>query len=571
LIGNISYKEFMDQVEKRLTTFSPDTLQMILLDWAKNTHPSKRDEFLSKLTPALTTKEESEPDKELLEEINELAQRVDNGDYCEGWGWDDAIQEERDWGDESWADETDEFFIRAHDAMTFGHYTLAKDAYARLFDILDMGEEAGHLPGSPDPQDLLDTDLNEARSCYLRSVYISTLSHKRPTELLRLMQRFRHHPGDELNLRSVVNAELKPLPEFPQFLLEWIALLKESNELSASYLLREAVILSGGTPAIAKLAHDEGNRFPRAYVDWIKALEKDGDFPSMLKAAKDGLAAVPRNYAVRAEIAEGMVRAGERLKNIENQLAGWHEAVYSDPTLTNLLSLLSIAEQTGRYREEIEEVITRAALLLEKGGKSQSRPSIGNRELQESSASVSLLNQAFLLAGRYDDAFNLCEKEGASGWSYRQNLQGLAIPFFLKLISKGKALNPAPNLEQLWQEALSNLSEYGSDKHNLAERFERAIEKIGRTIHLSAEEENKYLRWCIEEIGHRVDAIVGDKDRHSYNKAATLLVALAEVLANRDQKSKGIDTIEKYRQKYCHYSAFRKELIAAAARSSIRL
>jgi len=571
LNGNISYKEFMDQVEKRLTTFSPDTLQMILLDWAKNTHPSKRNEFLSKLTPASTDKEASEPDEELLDEINELAQRVDNGDYCEGWGWDDAIQEERDWGDESWADETDEFFIRAHDAVTAGHYILAKDAYARLFDILDMGEEPGHLPGSPDPQELLDTDLSEARSCYLRSIYLSSLSHKRPTELLQLMQRFRHHLGDELNLRSVVNAELKPLPEFPQFLLEWIELLKESNEHSASYLLREAVILSGGTPAIAKLALDEGNRFPLAYVDWIKALEKDGDFPSMLKAAKEGLAAVPRNYAVRAEIAEGMVRAGERLKDTENQLAGWHEAVYSDPTLSNLLSLLSIAEQKGRYSEEIEEAISRVDLLIVKGAKSQSRPLIGNRELQESSASASLLNQAYLLAGRYEDAFNLCEKKGALGWSYSQNLQELAIPFFLKLLSKGKALNPAPNLEQLWQESLSNLSEYGCDKHNLAERFEQAIEKIIRTIQLSEKEESKYLRWCIEETGHRVDAIVGDKDRQNYFKAATILVALAEVLANRDQKLKGIETIEKYRQKYCHHSAFRKELNLAIKKSSINL
>lgn len=37
----------------------------------------------------------------LIDEIEEFAQRVENGEYCDGWGWDEEIYEERDWGDES--------------------------------------------------------------------------------------------------------------------------------------------------------------------------------------------------------------------------------------------------------------------------------------------------------------------------------------------------------------------------------------------------------------------------------------------------------------------------------------
>ena len=564
---NISFKDFMDQVEMRLKAYSPDTLREMLMEWAKNTHPSKRIEFLAKLTPVPPAQAIAEPNEELLEEISELAKRVKSGDYCEGWGWDDEIQEERDWGDESWANEVDEFFAGAHEAMAAAHYKLAKDAYAGLFAILDMGEEVGHLPGSLDPQDMLDTDLGEARPCYLRSVYLSSLPDERPTELLQAMQRFRYQLGDDLNLQSIVNAERNPLPDFTQFLFDWIDLLKRTNEHSVRYLLREAVMLSGGTAAIAKLAREEGTRYPRAYIDWIKALEKDGDFHSMLEAAKEGLTNITKDHAVRAEIAEGMIRAGEHLDDMEVQLEGWHEAFYSNPSLSYLLSLLSVAERKGCYHEEIEAAITRIVLLLGKTEKYQGRSFIEDAETRESTASGSLLNQAYLLAGRYEDAFNLCNNKEALGWSYGHNPKGLTIPFFLVILSKGKNLYSAQNLERLWNEVVNNISVY--NKQDVAARFQQTMGKVFRSIHLSEDEDNKYMRWCIEETGHRIDAIVGEKHRQSYCKAADLLVALAEVLANRDMKSDGTDLIERYRQKYHRHSAFKQELNVAIRRSSL--
>ena len=153
------------------------------------------------------------------------------------------------------------------------------------------------------------------------------------------------------------------------------------------------------------------------------------------------------------------------------------------------------------------------------------------------------------------------------GWSYGHNPKGLVIPFFLVLLCKGKNLYSAQNLEQLWNEAVNNISGYSYN--NLAERFQRAMDRVFQSIQLSKDEENKYMRWCIQETGRRVDAIVGNKHRKSYHKAANLLVALAEVLANRDMKSSGIDLIERYRQKYHRHSAFRQELMLTISRPSI--
>lgn len=73
----------------------------------------------------------------------------------------------------------------------------------------------------------------------------------------------------------------------------------------------------------------------------------------------------------------------------------------------------------------------------------------------------------------------------------------------------------------------------------------------------------------MDEVGKRVDAIVGNQHRGSYHQAAELLVAMVETLANRGEKQEGVNLIEKYRSKYPRHSAFRSEVSAAMQRSGI--
>lgn len=328
--------------------------------------------------------------------------------------------------------------------------------------------------------------------------------------------------------------------------------------------------LAGGTSAIAELARREGKRHPKAYVDWIKALEKEGDFQAMLQAAKEGLENVPKDYVVRSEIAQMFVRAGEHLGDRDFQLLGWREVFLSNPSLAHLLSLLSVAEQIGCSDEEIETGIARISSLLEKEKKTRTILSIGDHDTLKATASETLLNQAYLLSGRYEDAFNLCANKDALGWSYGHNPKGLALPFFLVLLSKGMNLYPTQNLKRLWDSAVNTTyCEYAPNGEEVISRFKRIMDGIFESIKLSDNEEKKYLQWCIREAGLRVDAIVGEKHRQSYYKAADLLVAVAEVLANRDTKPEGEALIGKYRQKYNRHSAFQHELREAIKRSGI--
>ena len=71
----------------------PITRRDILREFARQIPPSERREFLEILIPIKPLQEllEAKPDPELMEDIQKFADRVENGEYCYGWGWDDEI------------------------------------------------------------------------------------------------------------------------------------------------------------------------------------------------------------------------------------------------------------------------------------------------------------------------------------------------------------------------------------------------------------------------------------------------------------------------------------------------
>ncbi len=565
--SDLSFREFIERVESRVDGYSIETLREIMLDWAKNTPPKKRHDFLDKLVPPAPSPHPVSA-AELLDEIDALATRVRNGDYCTGWGWDDAIREERDWGDESWTYEMDPLFAEAREALMNERPGLAEEAYTALFDILEMGDEPGHLPGSRDPRDILDTDLEEARRLYLQAVYRSAEPDARPFALMQAIDRFGYSVGADLDLRRVADAAPGPLPDLSGFLPNWIDLLRSRNDRVGRYLRREAVTLSGGTSAVAALAREEGDDHPEAYVDWIGRLEEESDFEAMAEAATEGLARVHEDLVVRADIAEGLMRAGERLGDASMQLTGCREAFRSRPSLSDLLRLLSLAGLQGRHADESAQAIARVRSLSEKQERSRRGFLREDYETPRSQAPEGLLPQAYLLSGRYEDAFELCDDDSPLGWSYGGNPKGLVVPFFLMLLSCEPDLRVPVGLERLWEPAMRTTWQR-SVGEDVASRFRLAAMEIIRSIQLSEGEATKYLRWCVEQTGKRVDAIVGEKHRGSYGKAADLLVATAEVLAKKKARSDGDALITTYRQRYSRHSAFQSELRRALQGSTL--
>src|SRR5690625_3477098 len=205
-MNGYSYKEFMVEVKERLTNFSAEELRNLISGWAAEETPSNRQEFLNKLN-VLYKKQIVKVDTDLLwDEIEAFAQDVENGEYYEGYGWDSDIMEERDFGDESWVEEMDAFFLGARDLLREGDYKVGEAVYKKIFEILEQGEETGYLPGALHPSDMLEIDLKEHVALFIRSVYMNTAHEARASALYTSMQKHEYLVSPKVKLADSIEA-----------------------------------------------------------------------------------------------------------------------------------------------------------------------------------------------------------------------------------------------------------------------------------------------------------------------------------------------------------------------------
>ncbi|MDO9535568.1 MAG: hypothetical protein Q7J85_09635 [Bacillota bacterium] len=564
----LGYKEFMEEARIRLENLSSENLLKLILNWASEEHPSKRQEFLDKLILPKQEKDAVLDVETLLEEIESFAQRVDDGEYCDGWGWDDDIHEERDWGGESWAEEMDDFFLEARRILLQEQFKTAEEVYRRLFDILKMGQEPGHLPGDPDFRNQLKVDMDEHVALFLRSVYMNTPTEERSVSLYKSMNEYRYM-ASRIKFKNIINALDSVLPDLNLFLAEWIEFLKDQRQMGASEsyftseLLREAVFLKGGISAISEFARQYGDKFPRAYIDWITALEMEEDIDLVLKVAREGLSRIPRDYTIRAEVAETISRIGEKLKDDKLKLEAYRECMYSKPSMEYLLDLYYAAIECCCFEEIRDEAEQR---IMELRGKSRVPDNnyYGN-ERNTSYASEAVLINALLLGGRYEKVFEMCKGKGPLGWSSSDNPKPLFVTFMMTILSKEGSY--AKILSKQWDDTIGNTGYYPSKEY--IEKYRKIVGLMIESIKLTSEQEELFMKWCMNAIEGRIVAIVSNQYRGSYHKAAGLLVAMAETLANRGKKQEGMDLVERYRSKYPRHTAFRREVTQAVQISSL--
>ena len=103
---------------------------------------------------------------------------------------------------------------------------LARAAYHKLFEVLEIQDDYGRGVGAAD---LHDVDINEARARYLRALYETESPADRPSALFEEMRRLGARfmwPGRP-KLEDVIRVAAHPLPERRIFLRAWIALLRE--------------------------------------------------------------------------------------------------------------------------------------------------------------------------------------------------------------------------------------------------------------------------------------------------------------------------------------------------------
>jgi len=570
----IPLKRFFEALEERLSACSADELRSILRAMAQVVTPKERQGFLEALVPSKEARDVIQSalrQDDLLSEIDDLVAEIreemetaeDAYDrYSDHWDDEDSLGPY-----EQFIGPLTELFDRTAGVFDCGNWSLARDAYRKLFDGLAMEDDYGRGVRA---DDLRDADIPGARGRYLRALYETEAPANRPERLFDAMQDF----GDLLGggtvmLEDLIRVSERPLPDREPFLRGWIAFLRKQEGTSTDRWLREAIRLLEGTKGLAAFARKEGKAHPRAYLDWLTALQSEGETAQVVAAAREALRTLPADRPIRAAIADHLCEAARTLGDPETLQEGRWEAFTAKPSLDRLLDLWEATPESKRRTR-----MRQAQRHLDQSLQRQTRRSdvefdtAGDDDLEDPAwVDRTLLAHARMLCGDWEAARAMAADADVLGWSSSDNPQSVVVPACLVLLS-GQATALPANLARLWDWALEGstfLSAY-EERPEDQKRLKSVYQEVMSRVRLKEAQAESLLSWCVEVGERRACAIVEKLRRKSYDKAAVITAACAEVLRLRSQPEPAAGLLERMRTRFPRHRAFQDELKLVAAK-----
>ena len=574
----LALKPYLEAVENCCRKLSYQELCDLIREIAQEVSPQERAHFLARLESRPQPDElmtEVELDDELLERIRELKEEIlerqeaiEDGTYYEEYddysdyrGYDGYYDDEVEVISEEQREELANLFAETDHLFLAKELDSARRAYRSLLSMFDaIGEEEEEeefaFPYSFSAYDI-KINWRETRSRYSRCVYEMTPSEDRVSQMIQAMEvhvnqfesRYAPSEGDYPLLQDVIDARAGELPDREEFLKEWRDALIEYGTNRAQILFLEAVNFLEGIAGVARAVRQQ--RIPVGYVYWLDLLTTQQAWQEIGEIAQEALENMPEDQ-LRAQAAEMLNVAGIETGNQGLMLQGKREAFYSTPNRFSLAPLLEEACRQGVRNDELEK-----ALYF-----------LNNKEHV-----VQLNVQVLFMLGRLDEASELVDTEKSLGWSYGGT--GIGIFFGGLLTALTRADAQGVTIQTLLKRYAGSSSSYSfySTTTSDSETDSLILREIQQGLQNLPLEDTKKQEWLTlaEKMGgSRIDGIVSNQHRKSYDRAAEVLSALMECYLLNEQQSEARLLLDTYRnQKYKRYSAFRKELDTVMRNSAL--
>ena len=543
---------FLSQVRTHVDGFDADELRARLLAHAESLEPAARAPFLSIFTVASAPVRTAD-DSTLLDDIGAFVGRIRDGEYVDGWGWDDDLHDERNWGDESWVTEMDELFSRVSVAFLGSDRHLARDAYCELLDALGRDDEGGTFCGALPPDEMLQTDIAEAKARALRLLFEIAAPAERVDTLAAALSDWRY-VGGPVGLREILDTRSEALPDVDAFAEEWVARVSSQPgralQRDERAFLVELASWSHGPDGVGALARRCRQDMPELFVAWVDALVAAGREDDAATACTEALGSVPALGEVRAEIAERYAP----LADAPGQPASCASIAWrAAPTAARLRRLAACGDD-GAIAAEADSIT----------------------DTTPSRLAAALL----VLAERIDDASALFRQSDPLGWS-RSDHPGPAVVPVLLIAATAPDADEADHLPAAtallaavdgreWRGLAQSVGpddDSGPAEAGTLVELSALLAARAATASSTADQRARWLRDAGAATDTRVAAIVSAKHRGAYDRAAQLATAYAEAVAAIDGTSAATAILTGLRDRYPRHVAFRSALEGAARRS----
>ncbi|SLM31620.1 conserved hypothetical protein [Desulfamplus magnetovallimortis] len=578
--NKLALKPYIQAIETHCSKLSREELMTTILNFAKDVPVNGRQTFLDKLYSISPVEIEISPDEAeaikedifgeiegLHEKIQERIESIEDGSY-----WDDIDYEEShnsygyyrdEYDDEEEPDYVTEedckeviyYFEQAEDLFLDGELVLARDIYARLFNLLEDISELEYNMS----QMTSSFDIRESRARYCRCVYDTAKKEERINEFMEAIELYAPISEETLNiekekfpmLQDIMDAGTEELKEKDDFLKQWLTALEKHTSRRAATLSLEVSAFLNGTKGVAALAKKWGAAQPIGFLYWTQLLVKEEQWQAASQAALESLSVLP-NTSLREQAADYLILCGEKLENSSLILTGKREKLISVVSETNFLNFVDeINKQKIREKElaNLKDVIKKA----------------DNPNFRSDN---NIYAKFLLVSGDITTAYDSVKKDRQVGWS--SGNAGLVFGAVLYIIcgrsDKATRIN---TLLKHYADGSGTYLRHRNKKNNGISMSDEILKGL-KQCQINEADKADMWEWATTIGQDRIDHIVSNKHRNAYERAASVLGALSECFILLDQKPKAQALAkEYYSTKYSRFSAFRSEVKAVFQDSNL--
>jgi hypothetical protein len=576
----LSLRAFADRLEAQWEPTFPEQLRELVRHLARDIAPEKRSAFLATLDPeqtsaAILTLARSEslvPDVLVLKarQTSDMtrpghhyrARREDNHNFQGAYG--------------KYRLELQSLFERTHAVFGLGKFELARDAYQELFEVLALKDDYGfgvHRPAG--------LDQRAERGRYLRAVIEAAAPRAKARMLLMTARDLRERLWDAADLSLTEPFQVTPL-EFEgkdEVLDALLKLLNEDVDRKSDRWLREVTRLRHGMRGLEALARTDGERRPRAWIDWLEMVSAEDNPAKILAAAKDALAGIGDGLNVRAIAADRLVRAAIALGDLQTGMLARWEAYRADPCTRRLMDLWEGAVSPPDGREWMLRAVACDAQggeallpgpLVGGTGREEDAPCLEPGDGFYDAASPATPTCARLLAGDWRGALAEAKAKPPGGWRCGDAGFQTVISLLMAWFGGWPGRELSGNLADLLNQVLTLADEREEKAPRTSIRLGNAFAEAVSTWKPSKTPE-KQVKALAKLALREVNALVKVGNEVADRQAALLAVAVADLHCARGNGDAGEKIFDELLSRHDREPDFKKELNARRNLSKVAL